>query len=520
MAPRNSLTPIDAGTVLQHGMPFVVKWRNPATSRLDFWIGIYFPDSFAYGVRKPKVTADADPEDQKSHLMYLPGRNIYRWIEMKCLYPLSAIPPVDYEQAGREYPDVYSRLYTLAEKAADMRYWGAVAREERKVKGRNGKIPSIDFDTADDDAGDSQESEADPELDNEDEVTSNLAGEIDGSVYSSGAPQGQMVAAKRPLREGSVFTATKKAKTSTSAAQHPRPQLQAAREPDGDEVVDIYIGNGMNQKVFHLSRNNINKSSFLKGHIQGKFPYIFHPILHQMSPAEFEPVHAFLSHDDGLDSDLVLVYGDGAGDNDNDGEDILGDVDKMGKYWKIKEVHNIEELKAYILQLGPTYAQACLLGLFEMASTVIANVQVAWNVYGRVDQLPIFLDFIEGVIQDSARGSALGAFHWGRSSFGLGAPQQSWIVKFLAETLVLYTSENPQRFWSLMDKYPGLRAAVFKHRGALDDAKLRELEKNFLQREPLTDADFVIPAKMAEGVEQEAVVKDGEGMEQVVEANE
>ena len=75
MAPRNSLTPIDAGTVLQHGMPFVVKWRNPATSRLDFWIGIYFPDSFAYGVRKPKVTADADPEDQKRYLMYLPGRN-------------------------------------------------------------------------------------------------------------------------------------------------------------------------------------------------------------------------------------------------------------------------------------------------------------------------------------------------------------------------------------------------------------------------------------------------------------
>lgn len=75
MAPRNSLTPIDAGSVLQHGMPFVVKWRNPATNRQDFWIGVHVPDSLAYDVRKPKGTADGEPEDQGRHLMYLPGRN-------------------------------------------------------------------------------------------------------------------------------------------------------------------------------------------------------------------------------------------------------------------------------------------------------------------------------------------------------------------------------------------------------------------------------------------------------------
>lgn len=77
MAPRNSLTPIDADTVLKHGMPFVVKWRNPASNRLDFWIGVYVPDRHAFGVRKPKGTADADLEDQGKHLMYLPGRNTW-----------------------------------------------------------------------------------------------------------------------------------------------------------------------------------------------------------------------------------------------------------------------------------------------------------------------------------------------------------------------------------------------------------------------------------------------------------
>lgn len=76
MAPRFNLTPIDAGTVLQHGMPFVVKWKNPATNRIDYWIGVHVPEGLSFGVSKPKATADADSEDHAKHLMYLPGRNI------------------------------------------------------------------------------------------------------------------------------------------------------------------------------------------------------------------------------------------------------------------------------------------------------------------------------------------------------------------------------------------------------------------------------------------------------------
>jgi hypothetical protein len=442
------------------------------------------------------------------------------------------LPPEEYEQAGREHPDVYQRLHAIAEQTADIRYWAKIARTERRCKDRSDKVPSIDFSPADDSAVGAQGDEADAELDDDDVVAVEFAGDIEGSasVYSAGGgPQGQIEPAKRPHREASIISASKRAKTGTSVGQqqYRRPQQQQAPEPDGEEIVDIYIGNGKDQKVFHLSRNNINKSSFLKGLIQGKFPYIMHPYLHQMGPAEFEPVCAFLSRDDGLESDLVSVYGGGAGDNDDDEEDLLGDVDKMGKFWKIKEVHNIEELKAYILQLGPTYVQACLLGLSAMAETVISKVQVAWNVYGRVDQLPVYLDFIESVIpnlaQDSARGSTPGAFYGLQSSYGFGQAQQSWIVRFLAETMILYATEAPQRFWSFMNKYPSLRASVFKHRGALDDAKQLDLEKKFLHREPLAEASFAIPVKMEENVEQEAAAKEKEGMEameQVVEVNE
>lgn len=77
MAPRSNLTPIDADTVLQHGMPFVIKWRNPAINHIEYWIGIYIPESISFDARKPKGSADAEPEDQGKYLMYLPGRNTW-----------------------------------------------------------------------------------------------------------------------------------------------------------------------------------------------------------------------------------------------------------------------------------------------------------------------------------------------------------------------------------------------------------------------------------------------------------
>jgi hypothetical protein len=79
MAPRINLTPIDGDTVLQHGMPFVVKWNNPAAGRAaDLWIGIHVPENVAFGVRKPKNNASSDVSDGSlKYVMYLPGRNVW-----------------------------------------------------------------------------------------------------------------------------------------------------------------------------------------------------------------------------------------------------------------------------------------------------------------------------------------------------------------------------------------------------------------------------------------------------------
>lgn len=395
-----------------------------------------------------------------------------------------------------------------AQQTDDIRFWSRIAKKERNHKDRNDRVPSIDFAPAEASA---QESEAGIELEDDGEDMSEAEGDLEGvaSVYS-----GQVDSIKRPHREGSVSTPHKKAKTGASVGQHRHQQ-----QPDSEEVVDIYIGNGTNQKVFHLTRNKIMKSTFLNDCVQGKPPYIMHPYLQQMTPAEFKPVHALLSGDAGLDSDLVSVCGDG-GDND-ERKEIIGDVNKVGKNWMLKDIHSIEDLKALILGLESTYAQAFLFGLAEMADNVLTKVQVAWNLYGRVEHLSLFLNFIENVMpniipQVSARGGAPDAYHGGQSSYGLGT-KHSWIIKYLAETFVLYTTEDPQRFWCLVDKYPSLRAAIFKHRAALDDAKLLVLENEFRQREPLAEASFATPVTMEGSVEQEATTKE-EGAEQMADA--
>lgn len=412
----------------------------------------------------------------------------------------------------------------MVQQTSNILFWISLAKKERSSKGRSDKVPSIDFSSTAAGAGGVQGSEADAELeDDDDEVASEFPGDIEGSasVYSAGGPQGQMEAAKRLHKEKASFTTNKKAKTGASVGQqqYHRHQQQQLPEPDGEEVVAIYIGNGNDQKVFHLSRDKVSKSSLLKDCIQGKSPYIFHPHLHQMTPAEFEPIYAYLSQDDGLDSDLVSVYGDGR-DNADEEEDMLGDVKKFGKSWMLKDVHSIEDLSALIPQLAATYAQAHSFGLTDMAGDVFMKIQVAWNVYGRVEQLSLFFDFVESIMshlaQDPARGSASGAV--GQSSYGLGTTQESWIVKFLAETMVLYTTGDPQRFWALLNKYRPLRAAVLKMRVALDDDKLFCLEQKFMQQEPLTEASFVIPAKMEHSAEQEEAEKE-EGMEQMAEAS-
>ncbi|EED19452.1 hypothetical protein TSTA_027470 [Talaromyces stipitatus ATCC 10500] len=452
MAHRIDLTPIPESTDVEHGIPFVIKWKNAATShKMELWIGVHIPENLAHGSSKPKANANPEKPAEATYLMYLPGCNTYRMIERKCIFPLSEYTPHEFDQDGRDYADVYN----VAQKTSDIRFWSNYTRKEYQMKGRHDNTPSLDFGQ-----------DVDVDTDDASELSE---GNKDQSIYPPGVPQIQKGLPKRTSAHGSGFTTRKKAKTTQE------------QQPDGEELVDIHIGSGDNQHI------KINKSSFLKGSIQtlGVAPYIFHPYLHGMTPVEFEPVYACLSHDDDLNSDLASV--------DNEAEDVLGDTEKIAKLYMLKDVHSIEDLKALIPRLGIMCSQSCLLGLAEMADAVIKKIQVAWNVYGRMDQLPLLLDFIEDVmlrVVDTRYNQAL---------LRSGPIQEFWIPSSLTEIMTLYVRELPQRFCNLMNKYPSLQAEVLAQRAALCcNDKLVRMEEKFRQREPLTEASFVIPQRKKE----------------------
>lgn len=160
-----------------------------------------------------------------------------------------------------------------------------------------------------------------------------------------------------------------------------------------------------------------------------------------------------------------------------------------------------------------TYAQASRLGLREMADVVVDKVQVAWNTYGRVEQLPLFFDFIEHVVP---------YLEWNVSPYKIGGVEsvRFWIVGFLAETMKHYATFLPLRFWGLMAKYPMLEKEVMMQRSKGLDAEFKQLEEEFLELEPLTERDFLpFSAQLGEEKDQESAKEEKTPAEVPIEAN-
>ncbi|OKL62792.1 hypothetical protein UA08_01526 [Talaromyces atroroseus] len=466
------LTPISSSVDLQHGMGFVVKYRNNAINAMDLWLGIHVPSNVAPKTltTKPRKNAGTDtPAAERAYMFYMPGRNSYAWIERKSLYPLSELSPEEFNLEDRADSWLYAKLYDLIEDYGnDLQFWIDMATKERQQKGSSSKQPYLVLPYADRD-------------------------ESESNALDESSDKEQSPPAKRNPKETHARPANKKAK----AASLPDPLL------NGEEIVQIYIGNAATlQKIFQLTRNNIRKSSFLEGLIQGNPPFIFHPTLFQMSPDEFETVHAYLSTDDDADSDLVHV-----GDSIEKlvGEDhILGDALKIGRTYTLKNLKGIEDLTELIPRLGKLYKKACLLNLDKMSKSTILKLQVVWNIYCGAPQLPLFLDFIESIMPH------LPPMHPSRNVFvghtaqappfgsplasSLSCSQQQWIIDFLAETMMLYLATDLQRFCNFMQQYAWMQAVVYERRAQFCNAHLGDLsrlEMALMQREPFDETIIV-----------------------------
>lgn len=261
----------------------------------------------------------------------------------------------------------------------------------------------------------------------------------------------------------------------------------------GDDIVAIYIGNGAGQDIFHLARECILTCPFLRQNLrENDPPFIMHPRLHHMTPAQFAPVKEFLSDWD-YDPKLIVVNEEAT--PEGSWEELLGDQLDVGLKYKLENITCAEDLNNLIRRLGHVYLTAKAFGLSQMKGKTLQKLQVAWNIYSGVPQLIPFLETIRFVMEQTqddedsiAKGTNCEAM-------------QTWAVTHLTDLIMVYVQTHPEEIAHFMRDFPAIQAAVFSMRAsnvAADEGKYSRLEDRFMTRE------IVFVGKEPEGVNLES----------------
>jgi hypothetical protein len=234
---------------------------------------------------------------------------------------------------------------------------------------------------------------------------------------------------------------------------------------DGDEMVAIYVGNGAHQDIFNLTQISIFKCPLLRDNLRkGDPPFVMHPILHTMTPAQFAPVQAFLSDWD-YDPKLVGV-GEATTEGGGREEEVLGDQLDVGLKYRLENI----------------YLTAKAFGLSQMKQKTLQKLQVAWNFYAGVPQLPPFLNMIRFVMEQTnddddaiGKGTNCEAMHM-------------WAVAHLVDLIMVYMQTHPEQIAGFLRDFPAMQVAVLSKRAsnvASDQQKYPRLEDRFMKRESI-----------------------------------
>lgn len=222
-----------------------------------------------------------------------------------------------------------------------------------------------------------------------------------------------------------------------------------------DILVDIYIGSGIDQDVFQLTRGTILKCSVLKYYlIDGEHPFVFHPHLYKLRASEFEPIHSFLATGE-YNPRLVDLN-----EAIKPGEDhsIVGDQFAFGRKFALENIKAPEELDAQVLRFGKAYLHAKVFNLPVLQGLTLWKLQAAWNSYPGLQQLGPILECARFLFEERKQFPGL---------FGNGTawdPMQNWMVGFLADTIDFCFYRYSEQFWDTLRDNCALQAAVFKRR--------------------------------------------------------
>ncbi|KAJ5950302.1 uncharacterized protein N7479_008715 [Penicillium vulpinum] len=188
MAPRTYLTTdlrhLPKPRPLKPGEALLVRYKNSLRQyKADVWIGIVLPDKFGpsrHINRRPVGAQPAEgpwkthPKD-RVYSIYLPGRNMYKWIGLQDIFVLNEKTPNVLRRAQRE-PDskIWDDIMEIVRTEPGLEFWKNMSLQELGAKGKRGKglrlvLPSGHEDLVSGEESDDEKSESEPEKEDKDE---------------------------------------------------------------------------------------------------------------------------------------------------------------------------------------------------------------------------------------------------------------------------------------------------------------------------------------------------------------
>ncbi|CAG8908418.1 unnamed protein product [Penicillium egyptiacum] len=189
MGPRTYLTTglrhLGKPRPLEPGETFVVRYKNSLRQyKSDVWIGVVLPERFGPSRHINRRPVGSQPVEGvwMTHLkdriypMYLPGRNMYKWVGLQDLFVLNEKTINVLRRAQRE-PDakIWDDLVEIIRTEPGLEFWKNMSLQELGAKGKRGKELRLVLPSGHEDMVSCGESDVEPEFeeeyedDNEDE---------------------------------------------------------------------------------------------------------------------------------------------------------------------------------------------------------------------------------------------------------------------------------------------------------------------------------------------------------------
>ncbi|CAG8099928.1 unnamed protein product [Penicillium salamii] len=155
--------------LLKSGEAFVIRYKNPLRNhKTDVWIGVILPHMFGPESHSKRRPPFAQPEEgdwtkhpkDRVYSVYLPGRNMYRWVGFNDMFILDEWTFNVMRKMGRQDESkVWDDLVEIMGTKPDMSFWKEMSLQEVGTKGKRGREVYIVMPYKDGEGHDAEEEE-------------------------------------------------------------------------------------------------------------------------------------------------------------------------------------------------------------------------------------------------------------------------------------------------------------------------------------------------------------------------